>query len=1065
LKLRARLGAAIEAMSGNLPRVKVFFRWVCEGVLPQEDVRVVGASEALGAWHTELAVPLIRDEVEESCWTSKGVFLALSKLTQYKYVICDRTSGEVVRWEAREVNREVWPTGGRLVVEDDEGRFRDIPVAPSFVRKHASNAEIVDKLGDMDESAISPEALPYPRLASFEEKLRKEEEAQVLSASDNIFAIFRTLPVRLIRSAAGEWSVEEDKDEITFKVVSMMHRSIPAGANVKFVGHPGVFTTDPDEQRKITQALAPHRCLPVFIDEQVVNGTLEFCHTFLWPVMHNMKVFDDEASKREDTELAQKFEEAHWKNYQVFNRAYAESVEANIIHGSLVWVHDFYLLLVPRALQLRRPDTCIGFFLHSAFPMSEVLRCIPTREEILQSMLSCKVVTFQIFEYARHFLSCCQLLMNATYHFQGAGVLHVEHESNSVVLRADHFVLPFADFVGRVGEKRVTDQAKTIRQQFGKKLIFASIDGDEPFSGMILKLRAFQKFLQDCPQHVQRVGLLQHVLGRRVKTDNDSELMREARRMADEINKDFGQDTVVIREGDVTVDERLALLQAADVLLDTSINDGLNLHPFLFVIAHNNDSRGSMIVSEFSGCSSVLTGSIKVNPWNTQAVMDAMHSVVTMDEEERARRFKQDHSYVATQKLSEFVRTNLAEMKQAMVSAGPVKGLGAGSRLHFMERGFRHLSSDAVCYDYKRAKTRAIFLDNEGTLAPDRRNVIQPYGTGKDLTNQGQPPDPKVLECLQTLAQDRSNVVMVISGRDRSTMDKWFGEVKDLGLCAEHGFYWVPPGKMATAETSQKRWQCMKEGDVDEDSDWKTIAKTLMEKYVKRVQGSVLESKGSAVAWNYRKVGAQMLANEIAQELTRFLDPTNGPDSLMYGYPVVVISGKGYVEVKRSDVDKGVVVSRMLQEMRQQFGPIEFVLCIGDDRSDEDMFEKVNEFSKKEGRGSRCIALDEDGDSINAMECQPSPTSVKSWSSSGPSLRITKKASVTLEEFNPADKTKSSQYYTVTVGRKPSQAGFFLKDVGEVSDVLQRLALQATVANLSRFSSMPTLAQYDDESD
>jgi len=99
------------------------------------------------------------------------------------------------------------------------------------------------------------------------------------------------------------------------------------------------------------------------------------------------------------------------------------------------------------------------------------------------------------------------------------------------------------------------------------------------------------------------------------------------------------------------------------------------------------------------------------------------------------------------------------------------------------------------------------------------------------------------------------------------------------------------------------------------------------------------------------------------------------------------------------------------------------------------------------------------------MECQPSPTSVKSWSSSGPSLRITKKASVTLEEFNPADKTKSSQYYTVTVGRKPSQAGFFLKDVGEVSDVLQRLALQATVANLSRFSSMPTLAQYDDESD
>merc|ERR1719436_1140196 len=148
-----------------------------------------------------------------------------------------------------------------------------------------------------------------------------------------------------------------------------------------------------------------------------------------------------------------------------------------------------------------------------------------------------------------------------------------------------------------------------------------------------------------------------------------------------------------------------------------------------------------------------------------------------------------------------------------------------------------------------------------------------------------------------------------------------------------------------------------------EDEDWKTVAKQLMQQYVKRVQGSVLESKGSSVAWNYRKVGAQQLANEIALELARFLDPNMGPASLLYGYPVVVVNGKGYVEVKRSDVDKGVAVERVLSEMRERLGQVDFVLCIGDDRSDEDMFEVVNNLAAGRDGVSSCL----DDDSLSAV--------------------------------------------------------------------------------------------------
>jgi len=505
------------------------------------------------------------------------------------------------------------------------------------------------------------------------------------------------------------------------------------------------------------------------------------------------------------------------------------------------------------------------------------------------------------------------------------------------------------------------------------------------------------------------------------------------------------------------VDDRLSILQAADVLLDTSINDGLNLHPFLFCSAHASDKKGSMITSEFTGCSSVLVGATKVNPWNTQAVMDAMHAVVTEDDEERDKKFKVDNSYVSSQRLSVWMRTNLSELKQARTAqGGPVKGLGAGGAVLFMERGYRHLSVEAVLHDYRQARSRVILLDNEGTLAPDRRQVIRPYGAQETLDRVGQPLDPQVLDCLQALCEDRNNTVVVISGRSSNIMEEWFGRIKDLGMCAEHGFYCVPPFK-GKQHKGVNRWQCMQDQSGQADKEWKTICETLMKQYVKRVQGSVLESKGSAVAWNYRKVGAQVVAKEIALQLTRFLDPSNGPESLMYGYPVRVVNGKGYVEVKRSDVDKGVAANRVLQEVRERLGQVDFVLCIGDDRSDEDMFQVVNDMAKREG-------LESIVEDIPMPEMSPKTTKsgASIWSSSGPGLRIARKGSLTLEEFNPADVDKKSRYYTVTVGRKPSKAGYFLKDVGEVSDLLQRLALQARAAGLSRFSSMPMLVRSED---
>lgn len=637
------------------------------------------------------------------------------------------------------------------------------------------------------------------------------------------------------------------------------------------------------------------------------------------------------------------------------------------------------------------------------------------------------------------------------------------------MLRQDHFVLPYADLTSRLDDEGVKAQAKAIRERFHNRKIIASIDGDEPFSGMILKLRAFQRFLQECPQHQYRVGLLQHVLSHKIGADHgaDSETVRELKQLAEEMNKAYGQglSLVVIEEGDLNVDGRLSLLQAADVLLDTSINDGLNLNPWVFCCAHSRDMSGSMIVSEFSGCSSFVTGAAKVNPWNTQQVMNALHKVMTEDPREMKERFAKDISYASSQNLTDWAMANLSDLKAEAKrdTSGPESGLGAGSQMMFMDYGFRHLDFESVLAAYREARTRVIFLDNEGTLSTDLRGLLRPNNgrTAINLNLRVQPLDPEVLDNLKMLVADKSNAVVVLSGRDKNVVNNWFGSVEGIGMCAEHGFHYVMPGKFQPKNIpSDERWQCMRKG-LSEDDDWKAVVYEVMRQYTKRVQGSVTDSKGSGIVWDYRKVGAHLICKDIAMDLERFLDPVKNPDAILRGYPIVVVHGKGYVEVKRKDVDKGVAVSRVLEAVQNHLGRIDFILCIGDDRSDEDMFRVVNKFAKEHEHSEE---VNDDGDS-NFGGCSsrrrrpPSECSLSAVSQHKP----TKKSSITIEDYNAG--RNHSKFYTITVGRKPSTAEYFVKDPTEVAELLTKLASQANAKKFARYASMPTLAQKEDDED
>ncbi|CDJ29186.1 trehalose-6-phosphate synthase domain-containing protein, putative [Eimeria mitis] len=233
-----------------------------------------------------------------------------------------------------------------------------------------------------------------------------------------------------------------------------------------------------------------------------------------------------------------------------------------------------------------------------------------------------------------------------------------------------------------------------------------------------------------------------------------------------------------------------------------------------------------------------------------------------------------------------------------------------------MDSHFRYLDTSLVMTAFRNSRHRVFFFDCEGTLAPDQRRLAMMQKNGEELFAAGRPPSPQVQRCLQALLKNPKNTVVILSGRDKTLLQEWFIDVKGIGLCAEHGYYY------RLDKITGDEWGCM---CPDADFTWKSVAVELMLQYVKRTQGSFIENKGSALVFQYRDADpdfGQLQAKDLSSHLSE----------LLFGYPVTVVSGKGYVEVKLLGVNKGKAVERILQTLSTLHGDIDFVFCIGDDR-------------------------------------------------------------------------------------------------------------------------------------
>ncbi|KAK6335355.1 threalose-6-phosphate phosphatase [Orbilia brochopaga] len=634
------------------------------------------------------------------------------------------------------------------------------------------------------------------------------------------------------------------------------------------------------------------RIVPVWVvgdkDGDLKNGDvvlkdqdrwLNYAQREIWPTFHYLL--------REPTDGRK--ERAWWTDYIKFNQAFADKILEIYKPGDIVWIHDYQLLLVPSMLRQKLSTAYISFFLHSPFPSSEFFRCMTKRKELLTGILGANQLGFQSYAYAKHFISSC------------TRVLGLESSGNGVDAYGAHVavdVFPIGIDAAKVekdSHNSIIDQKmQSIRELAAGKKIIVGRDRLDSVRGVVQKLRAFETFLEIFPEWRDKVILIQ------VTSPSVSEgpkVEHQVSELVSHINGTYGSihfSPVQHFPQYLSQNEYFALLRVADLGLITSVRDGMNTTSLEYVVCQK-ETHGPVILSEFTGTAGSLCDAFQVNPWDYRGVAEAINTCLSMS----AAKKEEVHS-----KLYQSVTTNNVQNWTNKL----LKALLTDLASHDQSQSTPPLDRQALLERYKSASRRLFMFDYDGTLTPIVKDP------------QAAIPTDKIIRTIKKLASDPQNNVWIVSGRDQAFLEQWMGDIAELGFSAEHGSFVRRPRSSEWVNLTEKF-----------DMGWQKDVMDIFQYYTERTQGSFIERKRCALTWHYRRADPDYGAFQ-ARECQSHLENT-----VMQKYEVEVMTGKANLEVRPTFVNKGEIAKKLVAEYPEDAKP-DFVLCLGDDTTDEDMF-------------------------------------------------------------------------------------------------------------------------------
>lgn len=642
-----------------------------------------------------------------------------------------------------------------------------------------------------------------------------------------------------------------------------------------WVGWPGV-TVESLAKDELSQLgrdlLEKFKCLPVYMcQDDVDQFYYGFCNNTIWPLFH---YFTNKTEYHEDL----------WQSYKKVNQQFYDKIAPIIEKGDTIWIHDYQLMLLPEMIKKKFKDTKIGFFLHIPFPSFEIYRLMVWRDEILYGLLGADLIGFHTYDYVRHFLSSVRRLLGYEYNLN-----QIAYENRYVKVDAFPMGIDYDRFSRDYNTERFRHEVQQIVSTTKDEKIILSIDRLDYTKGIPERLKAIDVFLDQYPAYQGNVRFHLIVAPSRVEVEAYEDLRSEISELVGEINGKYGTvDWMPIwfYYQSFPQESLIALYKYSDVLLVTPLRDGMNLVSKEYIAA-KTDKKGMVVISETAGAASELGEAVVVNANDIHAIAKGIKSALEMSDEEKIA-------------INDVLNKRLKRYNVNLWAEEFLKALDRSVEESAQITKSIEYDNKTIIDAFFNAQKRLIFLDYDGTLVGF-----------KSIPKQAKP-DIELKELLYKLIEDPKNTVVVVSGRDHHTLEEWLGDLR-MNIIASHGL-----------------WRREQDGEwiltASLDNSWKETVAAIMQMYVDRMPGALIEEKEYSLAFHYRRCEPDMVSDKLGEVRAAL-------SSAIQSLSLNIQEGKKVLEIKDSRINKGQSATYFLQE--QEY---DFVLGVGDDHTDEDLF-------------------------------------------------------------------------------------------------------------------------------
>jgi trehalose 6-phosphate synthase len=351
-----------------------------------------------------------------------------------------------------------------------------------------------------------------------------------------------------------------------------------------------------------------------------------FCNAVLWPLFHYRLDLVD-------------FTQKLFTSYQLINKKFTNHLFPMLRPDDLLWVHDYHL--IPMAQNLRRAGSAqrIGFFLHTPFPSYGVLAVLPRHDDLLEALCTYDLVGFQTVDDLTAFQDAIvrgakgEIFPNGRIRAFGrtfrAGVFPIGVDTEAI---AEIAAAPLRSRTLRSFEKGLRDQQLII-----------GVDRLDYSKGLEHRFRAFASFLEQYPENHGRVRFLQIATATRGNVPEYRALRQRLGALAGDIDgrfSDLDWRPIQYLNKSFSHTSLFGFFRLGRIALVTPLRDGMNLVAKEYVAAQDPTDPGVLVLSPFAGAAHELTSAVIANPYDPDAVAEALQMAMQMPLEERCERWR-----------------------------------------------------------------------------------------------------------------------------------------------------------------------------------------------------------------------------------------------------------------------------------------------------------------------------------------------------------------------------------------------------------------------------------------